>query len=510
MTISKEAVNAVAHKICEAYISSELPDEMGYFPVLWERLSGLDLERLTAEGRHEFRGLPFVKEWGLDLVSQFVIITTIAVLSEMGKTSRPPDSSQLEKGVYACATALGLDQSRSRRLAVIISPQILQQWQQLHEASRLAEPKSKESQPITVKVLTTGALEVQGRAFTIPQTQPRSLWLYVVREPSHRVHWLYSYLIFDRWPFTAIKNPQRQFETVVARLNGFLSDMHSGLRLDREKQGDPAADKGWWRLSIQEDVRIVGSVVEAVDKLNESIERMNAKDYPGAVAAARAAIQVDERSILAVTMLAEAIGLAPGVELPIHELQILRNKLRSQQTRLKEAIHAITKLKESLPFPLECETVLQELHTEAERASRGELRLQAMCKGAAYIPQEQIELDHIATMVEQFKAANGRLQDDMLLRLAGLDLVQNALRLAVDRTFKRLQRHFSDQEARDIQSQSLAVLLEVLRGGFNPRRYESLDEMKSALTAQITSALLELVRELHTDIPHEDLEEAEE
>jgi hypothetical protein len=34
--------------------------------------------------------------------------------------------------------------------------------------------------------------------------------------------------------------------------------------------------------------------------------------------------------------------------------------------------------------------------------------------------------------------------------------------------------------------------------------------MKSALTAQITSALLELVRELHTDIPHEDLEEAEE
>lgn len=134
MNLRDDQIAAITHDLAQKFVEQYRPDELIYFPLLWETYvqHGTKSNSQKAKGLLAQLGLPFEK--GLNLISPLTIITIKAVLMEAGSFGRSPGLDQFRKAVTATAEAFGADPSLTAQMAKRIAPDLFALFQNLAEA----------------------------------------------------------------------------------------------------------------------------------------------------------------------------------------------------------------------------------------------------------------------------------------------------------------------------------------------------------------------------------------
>lgn len=129
------------HDLAKSFIERHYPEEVSYFPLLWERfiadrLSGVDTEPLATPGHQIPRlGLPFAEHRSIELAGALATIAIWTVLCQLNLRGKSPELSSINSAIQASAVELGADDHLADELARELGPRLYEMFQKLGHGS---------------------------------------------------------------------------------------------------------------------------------------------------------------------------------------------------------------------------------------------------------------------------------------------------------------------------------------------------------------------------------------
>ena len=518
LQLPTKEIAVLARKLAEGYISSERPEELAYFPIVWDRiweLCGHDLRAAVKDGPGSRcrEALGFASGGPLRMASPIVIMTVLATLAELPNAVLAPDPMQVERGIAACARQFGLSDSDSSRLAKYVAPTLLQQWSELQGRAVSTGLVQEAGEGIIIKVSSIGSVDMGGRSYKLAQPQSRALLLDLVRHQD--LHWIQGFVVFQRWQTRRPSNPIRQFQIAVARLNMELRNIMSDLQVIAIKDG--ASNTGYWKLSIPPNTILAGDIIEAEQLVQEAQNALVAKQHERAASCALEAFHKDPDSPAAAESLICTIDYFTSGKPPADELyrasRLAERLVRRLETAVLAAVHFLSQFDDESRCG-NLDIVVRKLKKQQNTLAGLVGQVAAKRKDLPLPSAAEAQLREIIDLVREIASSKGDRRDFVIGRVIETKPIAAVLRWVEDTAQKVLRiphseekiHYASEGRRQELSDEINVVSREHLRSkDFIPEDYEDLLHLTRALRKKLSVMVVESLLEQRFDVTPQDL-----
>ncbi|MBM4103130.1 MAG: hypothetical protein FJ263_03645 [Planctomycetes bacterium] len=294
-----DSLNCIRH-IAESFIAKHAPDEIRYFPIIWNRFCS---ENLFSQRTSRVSILTFAEQNNIGLISPSMLFVLKGVMFELKTKIDKPSLEKVRNAVRTCAVELGASNDIAVSLEQNLSVMIYENLLNLSVSTdTICNPKFPQNRIVSVNSIKD--IRIDGQKIKFEAQQPLALFRELLRK--NKVHWSIAFLLFPTWCNSKVNDPKEQFKKLAYKMNMFMQNNGLDIKIDWEKTDDAKAE--YVKLSVPDNVRISGGIIESKNLIETAESLMKENRHKDAIDNAIKAFNNDSVWLAPMIVFAEVIA----------------------------------------------------------------------------------------------------------------------------------------------------------------------------------------------------------